>query len=88
MIPLLTEAEAAEALGLSARTLRKLRAGGSIRYVALTARRVAYRPQDLEAYVAGRVQMAAPATTQPPRAQRKPRHNARVIPFTARPDVR
>lgn len=87
---LLSEAEAATALRLSARTLRKLRNDGLIRYVALTGRRIAYRLQDLEAFVQARLKENQPC--QPPkkpgRRARGNRSATNVVPFTQRADVR
>jgi excisionase family DNA binding protein len=52
MSPLLTQAEAARFLRLSERTLERLRvSGGGPKYVKI-GRRVFYRQQDLEAWVA------------------------------------
>lgn len=53
----LTETEAAEFLGIGARTLRELRREGRIRYVALTARKIAYRLEDCEEYIASCVRL-------------------------------
>ena len=46
MTALLTEQEAAEKIGLSARTLRALRSAGKIRYVRPSPRKVYYKPED------------------------------------------
>lgn len=80
---LLSELEAARRLLLSERTLRKLRAEGQIRYVALTGRRVAYRPQDLEAFVSARVKEGKPCQ-QPPSPKPKQRRQGNIIPFSQR----
>jgi hypothetical protein len=57
---LLTEAEAAQELSISPRTLRALRKKGVIRYVALSARTIRYRPEDCEEYIAASVRVESP----------------------------
>ncbi|WP_413714853.1 helix-turn-helix domain-containing protein [Sphingobium sp. B2D3C] len=52
---LLTPAQAAARLHISDKTLRRLRQQGHIRYVAITERKIRYRPEDCDAYVASRV---------------------------------
>ncbi len=53
---LLTEAEAAERLGFTPRFLQNRRArGDGPRYVAVSARAIRYRPQDLEEWAAERL---------------------------------
>ena len=54
---LLTEEEAATFLRMSPRTLRDLRRARAIRYVALSARKIAYRVEDCEEYIASRVRL-------------------------------
>jgi excisionase family DNA binding protein len=86
---LLTEEEAAEALKLCPRTLRKLRQAGEIRYVALTGRKIAYRPEDCVAYVESRVRQAEP--TPVPRMRGRAVGNRRggnIVPFSARQGMR
>jgi hypothetical protein len=76
---LLTEAEAAEAL-----TLRRLRQRGEIRYVAVTGRSVAYRPEDLQAFVEKRSRTCDEHTpTRRFRPARQHRGDT-VVGFTAR----
>ena len=55
MAELLNQYEAAKALGLSTRTLERLRLTGSGPRFAKLGRRVLYRPVDLEAWVASRL---------------------------------
>lgn len=86
---LLTEEEAAERLLMHPRTLRKLRQAGEIRYVALAGRKIAYRPEDCEAYVQSRVRVQPPM----PRSGARPRSvgNRRtgvIVPFSARQGMR
>jgi len=57
MIQLLTEAEAAQLLRIGERTLRELRKARKIRYVAITARKIAYRLEDCEEYIASCVRL-------------------------------
>ncbi|KQM37987.1 helix-turn-helix domain-containing protein [Sphingomonas sp. Leaf10] len=80
---LLAPQEAAERLLISERTLRDLKRKGLIRYVAVSARRIAYRPDDLDEYVESQVkQEAGPQPTTPPRKQvRRP---SDIIPFSKR----
>jgi excisionase family DNA binding protein len=53
---LLTEQEAADAIGLKPRTLQQWRLkGGGPRFVRVSGRCVRYRPEDLEAWAAERV---------------------------------
>ena len=52
---LLTPLEAALRLHVSDKTLRRIRQQGHIRYVALTERKIRYRPEDCDAYVASRI---------------------------------
>jgi excisionase family DNA binding protein len=47
----LTEAEAAERLRVSQRTLRALRSKGMIRYVRPSPRKVFYKPEDVAEYL-------------------------------------
>lgn len=54
---LLTEAEAAQFLRMGTRTLRELRRQRLIRYVALTDRKIAYRLEDCEEYIASRLRL-------------------------------
>jgi predicted DNA-binding transcriptional regulator AlpA len=52
---LLTEKELAPWLGVSLPTLQRMRSkGGGPRFIKLSLRRVAYRPSDVEAWLAAR----------------------------------
>lgn len=55
MAVLLTPREAAKRLLISERTLRDLKRTGAISYVAVGARRIAYREEDLTAFIESRV---------------------------------
>jgi hypothetical protein len=83
---LLTEEQAAARLLMHPRTLRKLRQEGKIRYVALTNRKIAYKPEDCAAFVEQHVRQE-PQHLPRPRSGR-PRINSRrggnIVPFTAR----
>lgn len=81
---LLTEEQAAERLLMNPRTLRKLRQAGAIRYVALTGRKVAYRPEDCEAYVQSRIRQAEAAPSRPRARMAGNRRSGNIIPFSAR----
>lgn len=82
MPALLTEPEAADALHLSQRTLRKARQNGSLRYVRF-GRTVRYTVLDLDDFIAS----AQVANDMPP-----PRHKVnaprqrtgQIVPFSAR----
>lgn len=85
MTQLLSEPDAAQALGVSPRTLRKLRAEGKIRYVAVTARSIKYRQKDLEAFTEARATVAQPGNeTKPPAPKRTGARAGTVVPFTQR----
>lgn len=76
---LLTEPEAAEALRICARTLRKARQGGKIKFV-LIGRTVRYTLDDLGEFVA-KARQDNPQQSQPkPKAQAK--HSGNIVPFS------
>lgn len=79
---LLTENEAAEALRLCTRTLRKARQEGRLTYV-LIGRAVRYTMSDLEQFIDNSRQDNPPMHTRqrPTVARRAP---GKVVPFTAR----
>lgn len=83
---LLTEVEAAKALRLSQRTLRKARNDGLLRYI-LIGRAVRYTMDDLQAYIdsLGKVNVACLLPPQPskPRKAAK-RGSAVIVPFHLR----
>lgn len=91
--PLLTEEEAAKFLLMSPRTLRDLRRARAIRYVALSARKIAYRLEDCEEYIASRVRLDSGASDddrggrgKDRRGRRRsvaPRHD-NIVPFSQR----
>lgn len=85
MKDLLNPREAAEKLHISERTLRDLKKRGAIRYVALTERRIMYRPDDLADYINGRVRCDE---QEPGRDSKKRRASVRgsavhnIVPFS------
>jgi hypothetical protein len=83
---LLTEAEAAARLRVCTKTLRSLRRTGQIRYVAVTQRKILYRPEDCDAFVDARSRTEEPVSYTPPRPRPRTgkRHGATVVSFTAR----
>lgn len=86
---LLTEEQAAERLLMHPRTLRKLRQAGAIRYVALTGRRVAYRPEDCLAYVESRARQEQTSPDHRPKSRAAGnRRVGNIIPFSARQEMR
>lgn len=86
MTALLSPAEAAQRLDMSERTLRDLKRRGEIRYVALTARKTRYRPEDCDEYIAARVRVDEPCEieTRCTRAKRPGRESGKIIPFSQR----
>ena len=56
---LLTSAEAAAHIQVCEKTLRHLRQAGHIRYVAITERKIRYRPEDCDAYLTSRLREEA-----------------------------
>lgn len=82
---LLTEAEAADALRICARVLRKARQDGLLHYV-LIGRSVRYTQDDLESYVARqrKVEPPCPVTTRTTKARRAPANGAVIVPFHQR----
>ena len=87
---LLTEEQAAERLLLTPRTLRKLRMAGQIRYVALTDRRIAYKPEDCIAYIESRMRQEEPAHPEKRRTGRAVgnRRAGNILTFSARQGMR
>ncbi|WP_156025101.1 helix-turn-helix domain-containing protein [Sphingomonas phyllosphaerae] len=65
MTTLLTPQEAAKRLLISERTLRDLKRTGAISYVAVSARRIAYREEDLAEFIESRVRQEAPVQPKP-----------------------
>ena len=61
MTALLTPEEAARRLRVSTKTLRQLRQAGEIRYVAVTERRIFYRPEDCDDFLERRSRLDTPA---------------------------
>lgn len=79
---LLTEPEAAEALKVCTRTLRKARNDGRLTYV-LIGRAVRYTMSDLESFIEASRQDAPPCPQHQPRPTRKAKAGV-VVPFSAR----
>ena len=78
---LLTEPEAAEALRVCTRTLRKARQDGRLTYV-LIGRSVRYTMEDLQSFIEASRQDAQPCEKPPRRVTARPR--GKIVPFTAR----
>lgn len=80
---LFTHDQAATYLHICPKTLRSLRQRGLIRYVAITARKILYRPEDCDAYL----ESCATVGEYRPTNRRKPpklRAEGNVLSFTAR----
>ena len=87
---LLTEAEAAEQLRLSERTLRGLRSAGKIRYVRQSPRKIGYTPDDLAEYIAKQTRQDEPPcrSTNPRKAASgTTTSSSKVVGITARRDA-
>ena len=83
MSELLTPIEASRRLRIGERTLRDLRQKGRIRYVALTARKIAYRVEDCDEYVEAQVTRAEQRDTKPaPKGKASVGKAGTVVPFT------
>lgn len=81
---LLTPEEAAARLRVCTKTLGKLRRDGLIRYVAVTRRKILYRPQDCDAFAEARAVFAdAPTTFRKGRSPRR-QVEGNVVSFMAR----
>lgn len=80
---LLTEPEAAEALRLSTRTLRKARSEGRLSYV-LIGRSVRYTMDDLASFIEASRQDAQPCEKHTRRQIATRPRSGKIVPFTAR----
>ncbi|WP_414714398.1 helix-turn-helix domain-containing protein [Sphingobium sp.] len=83
---LLTPEEAAERLHMCAKTLRRLRNEGLIRYVALTERKIRFRPEDCDAFLESRIRESTPcpSTSRQTRRSSSTTSNIVAADFTAR----
>ena len=81
---LLTHDQAAARIGVCAKTLRQFRKQGLIRYVAVTERKIFYRPEDCDAFLESRVKVDIPAQPTLRRRGRQLRQDANVVSFSAR----
>lgn len=80
---LLTELEAAEALRVCTRTLRKARQEGKLSYV-LIGRAVRYTMSDLESFIEASRQENRPCDRQATSRTLAKRSGGKIIPFSAR----
>jgi len=81
MAELLTPSEAAGRLRMGEKTLRALRKQGRIRYIALSARKIAYRPEDCDEYVQAQLKRDEPCDTKP-QPKRQSARPGTVVPFS------
>ncbi|WP_375292436.1 helix-turn-helix domain-containing protein [Sphingomonas melonis] len=83
---LLTPEQAAARLHVCTKTLRRLRDDGHIRYVAITDRKIRYRPEDCDDYVAARARKApeCPSTSRKTRRISTSTSSGKVVAFTGR----
>jgi len=80
---LLTEPEAAEAMRVCPRTLRKARQDGKLTYV-LIGRAVRYTMDDLDAFIAASKQDRISMRQQPAVVRSNAARSGKIIPFTER----
>lgn len=84
---LLSPQDAAKRLMVSERTLRDLKSRGAIRYVAVTGRRIRYRPEDIADFVTSRVRCDE-QVEQPKSSKRRASVSgaaaANIVPFSQR----
>ena len=86
-----TSAEAAERLRICEKSLRKARQQGLIRYVAMGARGIMYRPEDCAEYVASRTRRdepCEPVRSPPPKGRGRAPGPNNIIPFSQRQNAR
>ncbi len=86
---LLTPSQAAHQLGISERTLSKLRHERGLRYVLVSPRTIRYRANDLDDYLNAQAKVKEPILCQNPSAKRARRTgtmilDSKVIGFTDR----
>lgn len=84
MTQLLTEMEAAMRLRIGERTLRGIRQRGEIRYILIGARKIFYRPEDCEEYLAARLRMEQPCQTSTKRRRQRNANVGNIVPFSRR----
>jgi hypothetical protein len=80
---LLTPDEAAAYLRVCAKTLRSIRQRGLIRYVAMTPRKILYRLEDCDAYLASCVRTEVQVPTRQ-RGRKSLRGGGNVVSFSER----
>jgi hypothetical protein len=85
---LLTHDQAAAHIHVCPKTLRSLRQRGLIPYVAITARKKLYRPEDLDAFLASQVRVEVYQPTARRRGSKRLSERANVVSFTARREER
>lgn len=83
MSDLLTHDQAAARLKVCAKTLRRIRQDGLIPYVAVSARKIFYRPEDCDAYVVSCVKVAVPIGPTRRKSTRRAQQNSNVLSFMA-----
>ena len=84
MTDLLTPEQAAKRLHVSTKLLRRLRRQGDIRYIAITDRKIRYRPEDCEDYLESRVRQVQMPHHPQSNGRRRAKGVGIVVPFTAR----
>lgn len=81
---LLRPEEAAAYLDVCPKTLRSIRQRGLLPYVAVTARKIMYRTEDLDAYLASCVRTEVYRPTARRRPSKRLSAQANVVSFSAR----
>jgi hypothetical protein len=86
MAELLAPAEAAQRIHVSTKTLHRLRRGGLISYVAVTDRKILYRAEDCDEFLASRLKRDEPCATPDRPNVRRPakRRASNIVPFSKR----
>lgn len=82
MSDLLTPAEAAQRLRMSERTLRNIKKRGEIAYVMAGERKLFYRSDDCDAYIASRVRKDVPVCQPAPKMKAPAKRRGNIIPFS------
>lgn len=85
---LLTHDEAAARLKVCAKTLRRLRTEGLIPYVAVTTRKIFYRSEDCDAFLASCVTVAVPSLATRRKSTRRGQKHSNVLSFMAGREAR
>lgn len=84
MTSLLTPIQAAARIRVCEKTLRSLRRQGLLRYVEVSPRKIFYRPEDCDEYLASCVRLDVPEAPTHRKSTRRHHTNSNVVSFSAR----